>query len=1076
MINDPQSCGPIVSPNASIIALLCALSNPNANIENHQKALSARDEALSSSPTSYSNICLQFTYVMSCPTLQHISPTELEEFRQRDPPSFMQLSHDPSLWNKQFRVMAGLLLKNALVRPPIHKGYGSRMKLTIEACNEIKQKLLKCIVDNDNQGVRNAASSCVAMCSLPLSNLPLSHAAFPLEEWPELVPFLLRCCSNQSTQIPSLSVGQGALGTLKKLLEDNTNSPVLLQCEDIIPTLLHILQSPIHNDPNQSPKMLELSLQCLHTLIEPLPSSLVLHMKMYLQILSMLSTHQSHTVQVQVCKTISTLLAIRSEYLQPHIASIAQFMLNNMKSSNDLVAHEACEFWLQYVTLDEESYSPILQSTLVEIYPRLVPLLLHCMVYSDDKIQDILYQNQEALQQESDPQNKLNPTTLPPIFHRSKAAQRSSHATKMSMKLNNENIGKGSDDDDDDDDDSTNGADPNVDDDDDEWTVRKCAAATLDSLSVLLPPSIVLPPLLPLLQAGLSGINDNNNSNNGNDNNIDKNPWIREASILALGAIASGCHTEMTQSYLPQLHPYLIQQIQNEPLPQIRCIACWTLSRYADWTLLNTEAFTQTCGSILNLLSTDPNAKVRYAACSSFGFFVEASCNFENLNYSEIDNAKVEDTKNPIIPLLQPIFQHLILGLEKSICQGDIKGVTVICDTLSIMAECIGQPIGLHDLPSIYVPPLLHIWEMAASSGSLLEKNLLPLVEAMASISLAIGQNFQPWALHVFENCMQTIEACIMDQASKPDEKRGDEDYDPMICATDCLDGMVEGLSSSFVALVLSSQKYGHHFLGMLHNLLKHDFAGVRMSSFALLGDLARKSPSVLEEGISQLMKEGLQCCDETQYPSVCNNATWAIGEICIQCVGHDGLLNGLKELIVEKLGQLLMAEQYGDGKGITGLSQNAAASMGRMAMVDPSVVGRELDRFFIGWCEGLASIVDPLERHDGFKGLILAIHSNPAAIVSPPNPIDPKKLTSIIFAIVSWHIPADENGVPTFTYEMANGVYSFESFPEEYRELGSNLCELLHSIRKSITDEDWKRVEGLPRNIGRLLNEVYQL
>lgn len=1048
----------IPSPTASVLALLCALSNPSNDVTYHQKALTARDEALSASPESYSNLCLQFSYVMSCPSIQHIAPNEMESFKQMDSPSYMQLNHEPSLWNTQFRIMAGLLLKNSLVRPPIHHGQGCRMKLTPGASEEIKDLLLRCIVDENNQGVRNAASSCVAVCSVPLPNLSMSHAAFPLEQWPALIPFLLQSCSNHTEQVPATSVALGALSTLKKLLEDNTNSPVLLHSEHIVPTLIAILQSPIHSDSNSNPKMLQLSMQCLHALIEPLPTTMVLHMEKYLQILSSLSNHPSSIVQAHVCKTITALLAIRTEYIQPHIASISEFILtslskssgtpgtgNNSHSNRDeSVALESAEFWLQYATLDEESLTPLMQTTLTEIYPRLLPILLNCMVYSEEKIQDILVENEELLQELQT--NNISKNQAP-IFHRSKASSKSSNGAKLHN------------DDSEDEDDDSEGTNPNVDDEDDDssWSLRKCAAATLDSLSALLPASTTLSPLLPLLQSGLSN---------------HENPWIREASILALGAIASGCHDEMSHNYLPQLHPFLLQQIGQEPLPQIRCIACWTLSRYSDWTLSNTQVFQQTCSSLLNLVKVDNNRKVRYAACSAFGTFVESSCS----DYQDYENPREE--QNALIPLLKPIYEHLISGLENATMQGDSKGIIVIFDTIGIMADCIGEDIGCNDLPSIYVPPLLQIWSMAASSGHLLEKSLLPLMEAMASISLVIGQNFQPWALHVFEKCMETIEACIMAQAANSEEKEelGDEDYDPMICAADCLDGMVEGLTSSFDSLVQSSEKYRHHFLGALHNLTKSDSPGVRMSSFALLGDLARRSPTVLYDGLTELLREALECCNMTQHPSVCNNATWAIGEICLACSGQPKLLTGLVDPMVEKLGRILMAETYGNGSNIEGLAQNAAASMGRLARVDQVAVGRYLGEFFTGWCNGLASVADQAERRDGFTGLILAIQSNPSAIICPPNPIEPEKLISLIFATVSWHIPRDEDGTATYTADMANGAYVFEPFPEEYSEICFKLGELLRSIKNSVSADEWNRVESLPTNIRRLLTETYQV
>jgi len=93
--------------------------------------------------------------------------------------------------------------------------------------------------------------------------------------------------------------------------------------------------------------------------------------------------------------------------------------------------------------------------------------------------------------------------------------------------------------------------------------LRKCAAASLDTLSSVYGPAIILPPLLPTLQHGFN-LND---------------PWVREASILALGAVAEGCEEAMSE-HMPTLCPYLLQQLSlpssNEGvLPQVKSITCW---------------------------------------------------------------------------------------------------------------------------------------------------------------------------------------------------------------------------------------------------------------------------------------------------------------------------------------------------------------------------------------------------------------------------------------------------------------------------------------------------------------------
>jgi transportin-1 len=73
---------------------------------------------------------------------------------------------------------------------------------------------------------------------------------------------------------------------------------------------------------------------------------------------------------------------------------------------------------------------------------------------------------------------------------------------------------------------------------------------------------------------------------------------------------------------------------------------------------------------------------------------------------------------------------------------------------------------------------------------------------------------------------------------------------------------MLEGMGPNFEKLVKSSARYADSFLPMIYNLCQSDTSGVRMSAFALVGDLARNAPCLIEPGISQLMQELVECID----------------------------------------------------------------------------------------------------------------------------------------------------------------------------------------------------------------------
>jgi hypothetical protein len=241
-------------------------------------------------------------------------------------------------------------------------------------------------------------------------------------------------------------------------------------------------------------------------------------------------------------------LSLRTEYVHPHLASIAQFMLTSTTDADPTVALEACEFWLTFCSLDDDVCTPDMVDTVGTMLPQLMPSLLKNMVYQPDQQEELLEQNE---QDERDAQAGAA-ENLAPVFHKSRAKRSGDD---------------GNDDDDDDDDDGN-------DDDGNEWTLRKCAAASLDGLSELYEPEQILPPLLPILQEGLSHTD----------------PWVRDASILALGAVGSGCAEAMSSSYMAQLHPYLMLQLTTpNQLPQVKSIAAWTLSRYGDWAVEQTN-------------------------------------------------------------------------------------------------------------------------------------------------------------------------------------------------------------------------------------------------------------------------------------------------------------------------------------------------------------------------------------------------------------------------------------------------------------------------------------------------------
>jgi len=244
------------------------------------------------------------------------------------------------------------------------------------------------------------------------------------------------------------------------------------------------------------------------------------------------------------------------------------------------------------------------------------------------------------------------------------------------------------------------------------------------------------------------------------------------------------------------------------------------------------------------------------------------------------------------------------------------------------------------------------------------------------------------------------------------------------------------------------------------------------MSAFALLGDLARLAPSLIEAGLPKLLSEAISSIDPT-HPAMCNNAVWAVGEVCVRCGGNSGPLTPHASNLVESLISLLMGNALdidGNALALPGIAENAATTMGRLATLNANFVAPQLNRFLLGWCDGMSKISNPVERKDAFQGFVMALRANPQSIQNTGSESG-EVITSILFAVVSWHIPSSE--MPS---NLLSGPYRFGPFPNEFNELLAALKQLLLDLKTS-SGEAWCQVEGsMPPNVKRLLQEVYGL
>ncbi|OWM80947.1 transportin-1-like isoform X2 [Punica granatum] len=780
----------------------------------------------------------------------------------------------------EIRQAAGLLLKNNLKT--------SFNSLDSSCQTYIKTEILPCLGASD----RNIKSTVGTVISVIVEQGRIST-------WPELLGALLQCLDSDN-----LNHMEGAMDAISKICEDIpeelvANFPGLGErpINVLLPRLFQLFESP-------HASLRKLSLQSIKQFIMLMPAALYSSMDRFLQCLLVLSRDSAAEVRKLVCAAFVELVEVQTAFLEPHLRSIAEFMLQANKDSDDEVALEACEFWSTYC--DSQANLDLLR----EFLQHLIPVLLTNMAYADDD--EALA---EAEEDDSLPDREQN---IKPHFHSSRF--------------------HGSDDDKNDDDDSFN-----------IWNLRKCSAASLDTISNYYGDDI-LPILMPLVQAKLSTSTDET--------------WKeREAAVLAIGAIAEGS--------IEGLYPHLLEIVEflipllDDKFPLIRSITCWTLSRFSRFIIQGIgnqkglDQFNKVLAGLLRRI-LDSNKRVQEAACSALATLEE-------------------EAADELVPHLEIILQHLLSAFERY----QKRNLRIVYDAIAALADAVGAELNQPRYIDTLIPPLISKWQQLSNS----DKELFPLLECFSSIAQALGTGFCQFAQPVFVRCMIIIQSQLL---AKVDPVSAGVQHDSgfMVCALDLLSGLVEGLGSMIEALVTNS---------LLRDLLlqccmDHD-SDVRQSAFALLGDLARVCPAYLHPRLSEFINLAAKQLETPQVSAsalVANNACWAIGEMAVK-VKHE-----ISSIVMTLMSCLVPILQHAQNCNRS-LVENAAITLGRLSWVCPEIVSPHLEHFIQFWCITLSRIRDDIEKEDAFRGLCAIVRLNPSGALS--------SLMYICKSIASWNV-----------------------------------------------------------------------
>uniref|UniRef100_A0A672MM70 Transportin-1 n=1 Tax=Sinocyclocheilus grahami TaxID=75366 RepID=A0A672MM70_SINGR len=230
-----------------------------------------------------------------------------------------------------------------------------------------------------------------------------------------------------------------------------------------------------------------------------------------------------------------------------------------------------------------------------------------------------------------------------------------------------------------------------------------------------------------------------------------------------------------------------------------------------------------------------------------------------------------EEACTELVPYLSFILDTLVFAFSKY----QHKNLLILYDAIGTLADSVGHHLNQPEYIQKLMPPLIQKWNELKDE----DKDLFPLLECLSSVATALQSGFLPYCEPVYQRCVTLVQknlAQAMMYNQHPDQYEA-PDKDFMIVALDLLSGLAEGLGAHVEQLVTRS-----NVMTLIFQCMQDTMPEVRQSSFALLGDLTKACFLHVKPCIAEFLPVlGLNLNPE--FISVCNNATWAIGEIAIQ-------------------------------------------------------------------------------------------------------------------------------------------------------------------------------------------------
>jgi transportin-1 len=743
--------------------------------------------------------------------------------------------------------------------------------------------------------------------------------------WPQVLSDLISMVSNASGNV-STQAQEGGMGALLKICEDNRRA-LDKQYQGqrplgfLFPKLLELTSSPVA-------RVRADALASLNIFIPEKPQAVIASIDELLQQLFNLASDSSDDVRKHVCRAFVHIADIAPEKIIPHMEGLVEYMVTQQRNpENAELALDAAEFWL-CVGEDEN-----MRDHLGPYLPKIIPVLLSSMVYSEDEI--LRLEGEEDDYDADDRQEDIRPNFASTKTGRLTTAANGEDPTANGnftpANMDDDDLSDGEIDEFDDDDDDEFG-DP-----EDQWNLRKCSAAALDVFASVFHEAV--------FQATLPYLTDN----------LSHAEWPnREAAVLALGAIADGCML-VVEPHLPMLTPYLITLLQD-PKPVVRQITCWSLGRYSGWAAHLDQAgkqqfFLPVMDGILKKM-LDNNKKVQEAAASAFASLEEKA------------NTELGQYCHPIISQFVQCFAKY-----------KDRNMFILYDCVQTLAEHVGPALRHPDLVNMLMPALIQRWNKVSDQS----REMFPLLECLSYVATALGDLFSQYAAGIFARCVNIIhrnleEGVLANQ--NPAFETPDKDF--LVTSLDLLSAIVQALDPKDSAQLVGQTS---SFFQLMALCMKDSSNEVRQSAYALLGDCAiyvfRQLqpclPDIMEILIVQLDVEQAHLDAEDIGYAVINNACWSVGEICMK--QKEGMQPYVERLL-QKFGSILFDEKVPDS-----LKENAAIALGRLGLGCSQSLAVHLAQIAPPFLRAIKNVPWTDEKADTLTGFMLIILANPGAM-----------------------------------------------------------------------------------------------